>query len=118
MKTDWLTLDNLDSQTLRDLQALFAADLEQEALRLDRQVAQLGQINQAGSRVVDCLGPQQVSVPITVWLDSQRAGETFEDPGYCRFIANRYPETAVRNVAAKTQVGWEPSRREVVKRYE
>lgn len=85
-----IDLSNIDAETLRDLHELYREEQEQIALGEEILLRELAQDNRNRERSIDGIGGRVMSIPTSLYVQSKLQGETMEDPGYRKFIANRY----------------------------
>lgn len=105
-----IDFSQIDGQTLRDLEELCRIDLMAQAIAAEALLPSVGKENEATRRSVDGFGECVLSgVPTELALASKLNGETFEDPGFRKFLGKRYPAVKAKSGGTKLLVGWVPS---------
>tara|TARA_R110000868_G_scaffold27541_5_gene104369 strand:+ start:100 stop:486 length:387 start_codon:yes stop_codon:yes gene_type:complete len=99
-------LSNESPAVIAELQKLYQEDLRREAVDSARTIEQEAVLNRNGERSIDGVGSRVLSVPTAVFAMAKAQGETFEDPGYRKHIAQRYPETKTDPKGTKLQFGY------------
>lgn len=83
-------LSNIDGETLRDLEELYRQELQEIALGEEILLRTIAQDNRQRERSIEGMGSRVLSVPVALATQARIQGETFADPGYRRFVKNRY----------------------------
>lgn len=108
-KTQLVDEADFTARDLSELKASYQADLVQQARAADATIHAEAAGNVEKERSLNGVGARVLSVPTLVAAKARLEGETFEDPGYRRHIAKRYPGTEVRAGGTRIQSGWSPS---------
>jgi hypothetical protein len=79
---------------------------------------QIAQDNKNKERSIDGIGGRVMSIPTSLYVQSKVQGETFEDPAYRKFIANRYDiGTPIVGGTKQISVGYTGSNKRFSKSY-